>query len=221
MFPSGESMSGTGVLRELFDTIFFFSTILLIPFVAFVLLFQVACVIWSPFAGLMCAIIARRLGLSVWRHALAGAICSVLLLGPWIFLIQRMRNRRVSYDHFVNPIYFALYTTWITVICGNIVINMTLMGMAKLLPTWLGGGASYESEDILAFWRLLDIMIIPTVIGMPILIPCLVDFIRRFRAVGKGITNTPAGTLLQPSYLVPFAGTCATISSIPFVLFVL
>ena len=37
------------------------------------LLFQLFCVVWSPFAGMMCAPNTHRIGLSVRRYALAGA----------------------------------------------------------------------------------------------------------------------------------------------------
>ncbi|MDE2685995.1 MAG: hypothetical protein OXI16_00635 [Chloroflexota bacterium] len=209
-----ENLIGSNALRELFDYLFFFSTIMLVPFAAFVALFQVACVIWSPFAALICAVIARKTGLSVWKYALAGAIGSTLLFVPWIFLIQRMRNKRISYDEVVKPIYMGLYAIWGTVIFGNIVVHITLMGMAKLLPTWLGGGASYEGAGPMLFWKLLDQIIVPTVIGMPILIPSLIGFVRRLRSEDTEMTHVKSNILFQPVYLAPFLGTSATIVSI-------
>lgn len=202
------------LIRELFDHIFFFGTLVIIPFAAFVALFQIACVIWAPFAALMCAIISHRMGLSIWKYALAGAICSVLMLAPWIFLMQRMRNRRISYDEIVNPIYFGLFTTWGVLIFGNIVVHITLMGIAKLLPIWLGGGSSYEGEELILYWRLLDVMIVPTVISVPIFIPSLLGFIRRLKDKNAGMIHASADIFLRPAYLLPFAGTSATTASI-------
>ena len=208
-----ESLTGTNALRELFDELFFFSAIYLIPFTLFVLLFQIACIIWSPFAALICGVIARKTGLSVWKYALAGAICSTLLFVPWVFLIQRMRNRKISYNEIFNPIYFGLYTTWIALIFGNIIIHRFILEMSGLLPAWLSGsGIRYEGEDpLLEFWQMLRSVIVSTVIGVPILIPSLIVFIRRFQAKGTGPAHIKADTLFQFAYLVPFVGTSATI----------
>lgn len=208
-----ENLTGSNALRELTDTIFFISAIYLIPFTLFVLFFQIVCIMWSPFAALLSAITAHRTGLNIWKYALASIICSALLFVPWVFLIQRMRNRRISYNEIFNPIYFGLYTTWIALIFGNIVIHRIFLEMSGLLPIWLGGsGISYEGEDpLLEFWQMLRSVIVSTVVGVPILIPSLIVFIRRFQVKGTGPAHIKADTLFQFAYLAPFVGTSATI----------
>ena len=69
------------------------------------------CAAWAPFAALICAIISKRNGLSVWRFSLAGAILSVFLLLPWLYLIMRMSGKQVPRFIYVLS-YLAVYCIW-------------------------------------------------------------------------------------------------------------
>lgn len=71
----------------------------------------VLCAAWAPFAALICAIISKRNGLSVWRFSLAGAILSVFLLLPWLYLILRMSGKQVPRFIYVLS-YSAVYCIW-------------------------------------------------------------------------------------------------------------
>lgn len=84
-----------------------------IPFITvfYVIGFVVLCVAWAPFAALTCAIISKRNGLSVWRFSLAGAILSVFLLLPWLYLILRMSGKNVPRFIYVLS-YSAVYCIW-------------------------------------------------------------------------------------------------------------
>ena len=73
--------------------------------------FVVLCVAWAPFAALICAIISKKNGLSVWRFSLAGAILSVFLLLPWLYLIMRMSGKQIPRFIYVLS-YLAVYCIW-------------------------------------------------------------------------------------------------------------
>lgn len=63
----------------------------------FIVIFAMAlCAAWAPFAALICGLTARRMGLSAWRWAAAGALHSVLFFRPWLLLMRRMRGKPVD-----------------------------------------------------------------------------------------------------------------------------
>ncbi len=68
--------------------------------------------IWMPFASLICARSARKKGLSVWRYALAGALYSLLLFWPWVYLLARMNDKRVP-RFFIGLFYFFVHAAWL------------------------------------------------------------------------------------------------------------
>ncbi len=68
--------------------------------------------VWSPFAALICALIARSKGLNIRRYALSGAIHSSGFLLPWIYLMLRMYSISVPRG-IVKSVYILLYTAWL------------------------------------------------------------------------------------------------------------
>ena len=68
--------------------------------------------LWMPFASLICARIAHKKGLSGWRYALAGALYSLLLFWPWVYLVARMNDKRVP-RFFIGLFYFFVYVAWL------------------------------------------------------------------------------------------------------------
>ena len=45
---------------------------------------------WAPFGALVCALIAWRRGINLYRCAVAGAAYSALFFLPWVYLAARM-----------------------------------------------------------------------------------------------------------------------------------
>ena len=71
-----------------------------------------ATMVWAPFGALICALIARRRGLSSRRYAIAGAACSALFFMPWVYLTARMSGRATPKPLVVLS-YVLLYASWI------------------------------------------------------------------------------------------------------------
>ncbi len=68
-------------------------------------------VLFAPFAALICYIRARSMGLSPVHYTRVGALYSILLFFPWIYLILRMHNKTVP-NFLIGIGYFVLYTMW-------------------------------------------------------------------------------------------------------------
>ena len=71
-------------LGDAFNSTYIFPPLMLfVLFLAIVfigcLLFQAFCILWSPFAAIICAVDAHRGRMSVWRYAVAGGLCSIFL----------------------------------------------------------------------------------------------------------------------------------------------
>ena len=91
-----------------------FAIIILSPI--FTILFTAAIAtigpIWMPFASAISARSARNKGLSAWRYALAGALYSLLLFWPWVYLLARMNDKRVP-RFLIGLFYFFIYVAWL------------------------------------------------------------------------------------------------------------
>ena len=88
----------------------------LLPFVAIVGILGLMISVYlglalAPFSAITCALLARRRGLSAKRHALAGGIFSVLLVGPSVYLILRLLNKRPPAS-LINLFYLAVFILW-------------------------------------------------------------------------------------------------------------
>lgn len=164
-------------------------------FVRILWFFLLFCVAWAPFAALVCALIAsRKTELEVWKHALAGAVYSALLLMPWIYLVMRMLGRRFSRKT-IRPIYICLYLLWMCLIVG---------GAATIYIFFDLGGM----EDLEVF----TVPLVPLVIGMPIWTLSFPALQRRDRytADSKEDDTSDTSILLEPVFIIPFAGASVT-----------
>ena len=65
-------------------------------------------VVWTPVGAIICAVIARSKGLSPGRYAMIGALYSVLSFLPWVYLVFRMLNGRIS-NLAIRLVYIVLY----------------------------------------------------------------------------------------------------------------
>ena len=77
------------------------------------------CIAFAPFAALIAAYIARRRNLPALRYALLGALGAACFIIPWIYLIQRMRNKPISLGT-ANAAYTILYALWFFVLLGGL-----------------------------------------------------------------------------------------------------
>ena len=69
-------------------------------------------IVWAPFAALISASQARRRGSTDWRYyRMVGALYSVLLLLPWIYLTLRLAGRTVPLS-LIRGVYIAIYVLW-------------------------------------------------------------------------------------------------------------
>ena len=84
------------------------------PVYVTVILYIVAviCLLWSPVAAYACARAARAKGLDARRYAIAGAIYSILLFLPWIYLWSKLRDKPLR-SMTVTAGYVLLYLAWL------------------------------------------------------------------------------------------------------------
>ncbi|MXX53073.1 MAG: hypothetical protein F4Z35_03785 [Dehalococcoidia bacterium] len=68
-------------------------------------------ILWAPFGGLICALRARSLGLPAVRFAVVGAVYSLAMFLPWVYLIRRMTGGWFS-DGLIATAYILLYAVW-------------------------------------------------------------------------------------------------------------
>ena len=78
---------------------------------------------WAPFAALICGWAARKKGLDVRRHALAGAFYSALLFWPWVYFILRM-NSRSAPSALVRLFYVSVFGVWMV---GGVIMTLFLV----------------------------------------------------------------------------------------------
>ena len=123
----------------------------------FVYALLVAGIVWSPFAALVCALVARFRGLSIPRYTVAGAVYSALLLLPWVSLLALMYGRSIPRS-LATMVYILLYGVWIfasmigtltfistdhgeTIDLGPIGVSLTMVFVISLIvnaSTWIG-----------------------------------------------------------------------------------
>ena len=76
------------------------------------LLLAIVGLMWSPFAALISWRMAGNRGLSGSRYAITGAVYSMLLVLPWIYMVMALRCKRIS-TGLVDFAYFFLYMAWL------------------------------------------------------------------------------------------------------------
>lgn len=67
--------------------------------------------LWSPFAGLICANIARNKGADILRYRKEGTQASLHQFLPWLYVVSLMRERPVS-EQVVRLGYIIIYALW-------------------------------------------------------------------------------------------------------------
>lgn len=99
----------------------------------------------APIAGFVCARQARVRGLNSLYYGFVGALYSVFLLLPWIYLTLRLRGRRVPHSLIVNS-YLFIYMAWILCLLNAFVYAFFLSGSYSYPPNdphWVAPLAFY------------------------------------------------------------------------------
>lgn len=93
-------------------------------FVLFVLLtvplhaLWVAGALWAPFNAFLCFSASKKQGMNGWRYGIAGAVYSIFLFAPGMYLLMRLRGNTVQRPQ-VILVYVALYGLWCCALVGS------------------------------------------------------------------------------------------------------
>ena len=179
---------------------FILAWFLLVHFIKACFFIQALCIAFAPFAALISNYIAWRRNLPIVRYALLGALGAACFIIPWIYLIQRMRNKPISLGT-ANVAYTTLYALWFFVLLGDAMGN-NYLDVSDRVP----GSA----------WWVLDIKrYIPMLVGLAMWAATWVLLARR--GVFSRDTNTlPPSEIAHWSRIAPFAGASATIAVITY-----
>ena len=121
--------------------------IILSPVILVFMIFGLSFVgpLWAPFGALICARIARKRGLNVWRYAGVGALYSILLFWPWVYLALRM-NDKTLHRGLIVLFYVVVYFTWLSaigiLIYGGSYNHPGWAQVANLSNPWMWIGSS-------------------------------------------------------------------------------
>lgn len=166
------------------------------------LIFLSACIAFAPFAGFICARYAKRnKGLSVWRYAIVGAICSAFLLAPWVYLKMRMGGRPVSIES-IKTTYILLYIFWGSVIFINTFLMIMLGNLLREV--------SIFNTSSLPGFTFLAISVSAWVISG--------KFLPRCRSAKDEEAGNKAEVLPKFMYIMPFVYSSASIAALPLVI---
>ena len=144
--------------------------------------------LWAPLGALICALIARRRGLSPRRYALAGAAFSALFFLPWVYLVARMLGWVIPKPLVVLS-YAILYLMWI-------------QGPFQLsYGAWADGDDLYPNALWLCMWLGNILAMMASVLLMMTPIAKKINPFRRASRDDAPIRDT----LPNPVYLLPFA----------------
>lgn len=166
------------------------------------LVFLSACIAFAPFAGFICAGYANRnKGLSVWRYAIVGAICSAFLLVPWVYLKMRMDGRPVSIES-IKTTYILLHIFWASVIFINTMF-------ITMLPNLLREVSIFNTSSLPGF-TFLAISVSAWVISGKLLI--------HRRSTEDEETDNLADILPKFVYIMPFVYSSASVTALPLVI---
>lgn len=179
---------------------YFLALFLLVHLIKACFFIQALCAAFAPFAALISAYIARRKNLPALRCALLGALGAACFIMPWIYLIQRMRNKPISLGT-ANVAYTILYALWFLVLLGDAMGNNYLDAVDQ------APGSAWWALDIKRY--------IPMLIGLAMWAATWVLLARR--GVFSRDTNTlPPSEIAHWVRIAPFVGASATIAVITY-----
>ena len=166
---------------------------------------QILSLPWTPFAAWICARSARKKGLDVRRHALAGALYSALMFCPWVYFILRMNGKRVP-AALVRLFYISVYASWMFgsifwTFVSAIIFHPGTDSLYEFSNPWVALSYATHSLALVKFVAWLV---------------TLRTLLRSQRAAGDG--NRSYATLAR-EYLMPPAGAIVSLAITLFVLF--
>ena len=180
-------------------------------FVLCTLLYQGACIIYAPIAGVTCARYAIQKNRSdILQCFIAGVICSVLLLMPWIYIKQRMEGKSIAIQT-IRTAYIALHILWACLIVANTAVVVWIWSVLRM------GDSIFSSPTHLVP------LLIPLGIGIPAwtasVIFLSVMFLRR-RGTGEGEVTGGQDPNISPvlPYILPFVGASASVPVVPLII---
>ena len=186
--------------QKVFRTMFFIALFLLVYLIKACFFIQALCIAFAPFAALISNYIAWRRNLPIVRYALLGALGAACFIMPWIYLIQRMRNKPISLET-ANAAYTILYALWFFVLLGDAMGN-NYLDVSDRVP----GSA----------WWVLDIKrYIPMLVGLAMWAATWVLLARR-GVFSRDTDTLPLSEIAHWSRIAPFVGASATIAVITY-----
>ena len=103
----------------------------------YVLAVAVLGLVWAPAAALICALVARTRKLTGESYASTGAVCSMLLILPWVYLLVRLVFGRSLPVFVVAPVYLIIYAVWFIfhIALFNVVVLVVIIADILVLHT--------------------------------------------------------------------------------------
>ena len=175
-----------------------------------ILAFQAFCIIWAPFAALICGLAARKRGLNVLQCMFIGAIYSALLFVPWMYIIRRIRNEQETAGAFAfdYDILFIMWGIWAFTTVAFVTFMMFWVAGVDLPPaewSW-----TYLSREYLV-WLMNGSV---PVIGAFVLISSRIG-VGKKRAAEEEICDVPDDECRKGVNIMPFAYFSANIIAVP------
>ena len=154
----------------------------------------------APLAALICYYLAARRGLDALRHAVAGAVCSALLLLPGIYVVARLRDISVPRSIVVAG-YAIVYTFWLCWLWAYVdLIVSEVVRYYIYLDEETGEGTDAATDAVLVLWFVI------TGLFFLALVSSLLRLYRGHRAGERSVHRgvVPAGVYLHPFLLLPW-----------------
>ena len=160
---------------------------------------QIGGLLFSPFAAFYCAWLAKKRKLNIRRYALAGAVHSILVFLPWLYLIRKMQGKPMTAET-VRTGFNVVFITWFGI----------LISLGAFLVTPLEGGwPPWRSDFIPApgAWVVWWTMLVIELISVPCFVVSIQALKRRQAAREQTQPNdTQHAHVSVLVYLAPFAG---------------
>ena len=161
-------------------------------------------IVFAPVGSVVCALIARKRELSIWRYALAGAVHSALMLLPLLYLIKKMQGKPMQAETVTWGIRVA-YFVWLSYLISQGALLVT--PLESQWPPWDSRVSPYPTEVLwLVWWWLLIVQVVSvSCFVMSVLVlkhrlsPRVQNLFRRHARLSRLI------------YYAPFVGTAAHI----------
>ena len=170
------------------------------------ILLQIFGLPWAPFAAWICARSARKKGLDVRRHAVAGALYSALMFWPWVYFILRMNGRDVP-AVLIRLFYIAVFAAWML----GAVFWMLILAIAN----HPGTDSLYEFSNP---WVILSYMEYALVLASAIAWFVSLRMLRKRRRRASGSENR-SDAMIGREYLTPLAFAAVSMAITLFVIF--